>query len=168
MSEKISPVKVGIAGLGRSGWGLHANAMSYLPEQFEVVAVCDPDPARQQEAEQHFECRTYAAYDGLVADEEIELMVVATPSQLHRQDTIAALQAGKHVMVEKPMGISLPEVDAMIGTARETGRLLTVNQNYRYAGDFLKIREIIASGVLGRIIQIRLAIHQFKRRWDWQ
>jgi predicted dehydrogenase len=168
MTEKTSPIKVGIAGLGRSGWGLHANAISYLPEQFEVVAVCDPDPARQQEAQQRFECRTYGAYDGLLADEEIELMVVATPSQLHRQDTVAALQAGKHVIVEKPMGISLAEVDAMIATARETGRLLTVNQNYRYAGDFLKIREIIASGVLGRIIQVRLVIHQFKRRWDWQ
>lgn len=168
MTEKMTPVKVGIAGLGRSGWGIHANALSYLPEQFEVVAVCDPDPARQQEAQQRFECRAYAGYADLVADDEIELMVVAAPSQFHRQDTITALRAGKHVMVEKPMGINLAEVDEMIAVARETGQLLTVNQNYRYAADFQKIREVIASGVLGRIIQIRLAVHQFKRRWDWQ
>jgi predicted dehydrogenase len=167
-NNTTTPIKVGIAGLGRSGWGIHANALSFLPELFTIVAVADPDPSRQQEASSRFECRAYANYEELVADAEIELMVVATPSHLHHDDTIAALRAGKHAIVEKPMGKNLAEVDEMIAAAAEAGRILTVNQNYRYAADFLKIKEVIDSGILGRIVEVRFAIHQFKRRWDWQ
>jgi predicted dehydrogenase len=166
--HNVNPIKVGIAGLGRSGWGIHANAVSHLPNHFTIVAVCDPDEARQQEARDRFDCRAYADYASLVADDEIELMIVATPSQFHAGDTISALHASKHVLVEKPMAPSLAEVDAMIAAAKESGQILTVNQNYRYAPDFQKIKEIIDSGVLGRIIEVRLSIHQFRRRWDWQ
>ena len=162
------PVRVGIAGLGRAGWDIHANALAGLAEQFTVVAACDPDPQRQEEAQERFDCRAYAEYTELVTDDEIELMVVATPSQLHASHTIVALLVGKHVMVEKPMGKDLAEVDRMIAVAEETGHILTVNQNYRYAADFQKIKEILESGVLGRILQIRIAVHQFRRRWDWQ
>ena len=162
------PIKVGIAGLGRSGWSIHAEALAGLADQFTIIAVCDPDLARQTEARERFGCRTYSEYAALVADREIELMVVATPSQLHVNNTIAALRAGKDVLVEKPMGKNLAEVDQMIAVAKETGQILTVNQNYRYAADFQKVKEIVESGVLGRILQIRMAIHQFQRRWDWQ
>jgi scyllo-inositol 2-dehydrogenase (NADP+) len=163
-----SPIKAGIAGLGRAGWGIHANAMAGLEEQFAIVAVADLDPARQQEAQERFGCRAYAEYDDLVADDAVELMVVATPSQLHAANTVQALQAGKHVIVEKPMAPSLAEVDEMIAAATETDQVLTVNQNYRYAPDFQKIQEVLNSGVLGRVIEIRYSIHQFRRRWDWQ
>jgi scyllo-inositol 2-dehydrogenase (NADP+) len=162
------PIKVGIAGQGRSGWSIHANALDGLREQFTIVAVCDPIAARQEEARERFGCRTYAAYADLLADDEVELAVVATLSYLHADHTIAALRAGKHVLVEKPMGLSLAEVDAMIAAAEASGQILTVHQNYRYAADFLKIKEVIASGVLGRVIQISMTVHQFSRRWDWQ
>ena len=163
-----NPIKVGIAGLGRSGWGIHANALAQVTDHFAVAAVCDPDQSRQEEAKSRFNCRTYNDYAGLVADEAIELMVVATPSQLHRDDSITALRAGKHVIVEKPMAPSLAEVDQMIAAAQETGQILTVNQNYRYAADYQKIKTVVESGVLGRIVQIRFANHSFSRRWDWQ
>ncbi len=166
--EREIPIRVGIAGLGRSGWGIHAEAVGELSELFTLVAVCDPDAERQKEAGERFGCRAYDAYPDLVADDEVELVVVATPSQLHARDTISALRAGKDVLVEKPMARNLAEVDEMIAVAQETGRILTVNQNYRYAADFQKVKEIIASGVLGRILEIRIAVHQFRRRWDWQ
>lgn len=162
------PINVGIAGLGRSGWGIHASALANLAGQFSVVAVCESDPARQNEARDRFGCRAFGEYADLVADDEVELIVVATPSHLHASDTIAALQAGKHVLVEKPMGRDLHEVDEMIAVAQETGQILTVSQNYRYAADFQKVKEIIESGGLGRVIQVRIAVHQFGRRWDWQ
>jgi scyllo-inositol 2-dehydrogenase (NADP+) len=162
------PIAVGIAGLGRSGWDIHANALADLTDQFAVVAVCDPNLGRQEEARARFGCRTYAAYRDLVADDGIELVVVATPTQLHASHATSALRAGRHVLVEKPMGTDLAEVDEMIAVAQETGRILTVNQNYRYAADFQKVKEIVESGVLGRVLQIRIAVHQFQRRWDWQ
>jgi len=160
-------IKVGIAGLGRAGWGIHAQALAGLPELFNVAAVCDPDRERQAEAQDRFGCRAYDDLDGLLTA-DVELVVVATPSQMHADDTIQALQAGKHVLVEKPMALSVANVDAMIATAQHTDRLLTVNQNYRYAPDYAAVKEIMDSGVLGRVLQVRIAVHQFSRRWDWQ
>ena len=162
------PVRVGISGLGRSGWGIHANVLPHLGEKFRVTAVCDPDPARQEEAIDRFDCLAYSTIDEIVADGAVELLVVATPSQLHVSDAAAAMRAGKHVMVEKPMAPTLAGVDEMIAVAEETGMLLTVNQNYRYHADFLKVREVVDSGVLGRIVQMRITGNGFRRRWDWQ
>ena len=102
-----SSINVGIAGLGRTGWNNHANAFAHLPEQFRVVAVCDPDPERQAEAIERFDCLAYGSYEELVADKAVELMVVATPSNLHAAQTIAAMRAGQHVIVEKPMASDL-------------------------------------------------------------
>lgn len=162
------PITVGIAGLGRSGWGIHAEALAEMTDRFSIVAVCDPDEVRQREAVARFRCRAYDDFAGLLGDEGIELMVIASPSQVHCLDSIAALRAGKHVLVEKPMAPSLAEVDEMIAVAEQTGRILTVNQNYRYTSEFMKVKEVIESGVLGRIVQIRFAVESFKRRWDWQ
>lgn len=163
-----TPIKVGISGLGRSGWGLHVAALGRVQGLFGITAVFDPNPVRQQEAHEQLGCRAYGSYGELLADEELELVVVASPSPHHADDAVAALAAGKHVLVEKPMATRLVDVDRMIGAAERNGRLLTVNQNYRYAADFLKIKEVVASGVLGELLLIRLAQHQFRRRWDWQ
>ena len=65
MTEQ-NPVKVGITGLGRSGWNIHANAIHELPNLFRVVGVCDPAPERQKDAKDRFGCTTYAEYDDLV------------------------------------------------------------------------------------------------------
>ena len=164
----LTPINVGIAGLGRTGWNNHANALAQLSEHFQVVAVCDPDPERQAEAIERFDCMAYGDYEALVADKAVELMVVATPSHLHAGQTIAALHAGQHVIVEKPMASDLAGADAMIAAAEETAQILTVHQNLRYAADFVKVQEVIASGVLGRIIEIRIHNGGFDRRWDWQ
>lgn len=162
-------IQVGIAGLGRSGWDMHAKALALLPQMFRVTAVADPRSERQQEARERFGCQTTAEFaDLLTTHPEIDLIVVATPSHFHAEQTVAACKAGKHVLVEKPMALTVAEVDRMIAAGREAGRILTVNQNYRYQPDFRKIREIIASGKLGEIVQIRVAVHQFGRRWDWQ
>jgi predicted dehydrogenase len=115
-----------------------------------------------------FGCRAYSDFDSLIKDGEVELIVVATPSYLHSSQTIEALKAGKNVIVEKPMATSLTEADMMIKTAKETGKVLTVFQNRRYSPDFLKVKEIIQSRKLGRIVLIKIYSHSFGRRWDWQ
>ena len=164
MSEAV---RVGIAGLGRSGWNMHANALSKLPEHYRVVAVMDLDEVRRAEANEKFGCETFSSFDDLV-NADIELTVVATPSQFHTEHTVTALQAGKHVIVEKPIAPNVAEVDKMIAAAKAADKRLTVNQNYRYHSYYQKIDEVMSSGVLGSIVQIRVAIHQFSRRWDWQ
>ena len=161
-------ISVGIAGLGRSGWRIHGRGLERLPDKFTVVAVADADVARQEEATAKFQCRAYANFDALVEDADVELLCVATPSHLHCDHTIQALQAGKNVVCEKPMATSTADADRMMGAARRADRLFTVFQNKRYTPHFLKVREVIASGKLGRIVMIRYAAHLFGRRWDWQ
>ncbi len=168
MASMNGHVKVGIAGLGRSGWGIHANTFEKCPNLYKVVAVFDPLEERRLEAVQRFGCRAHSDFDSLIRDDRVEMVVVATPSHLHAAQTIQALEAGKKVVCEKPMATSLAEADAMIETARRTMKLLTVFQNRRFDADFLKVKEIIQSGKLGRIVLIKMSQHSFGRRWDWQ
>ena len=168
MSSSTSLIRVGVAGLGRSGWNIHCNAFGKLPEHYQVVAVTDPDTARMSEANAKFGCAMHASFDALINDPNVELVVVATPSKFHAHNTIAALQAGKAVVCEKPFATSANEADQVVKVAQTTGKLVAPFQNRRFAPDYLKVREIIASGKLGRISQIRAAVHGFGRRWDWQ
>jgi len=163
-----SAVKVGIAGLGRSGWDIHARVLEGYPKMFKVVAVADPIEERLNEAKRRFGCRTYSDFDSLAVDDEVELAVIATPTYLHARHAIKALKSGRNVVCEKPMAVNLTEADAMIETARDTGRLLTIFHNKRYWPDFLKVKEVIRSGKLGRIVLVRISLHSFARRWDWQ
>jgi len=163
-----SPVRVGIAGLGRSGWNIHAATLTLLPEKYSVVAVSDPDPKRQEEAREKFGCRTYSAVEDLVADSNVELVAVATPSHLHVPHSILALKAGRHVVCEKPFALSVEQADEVIATAKQAGRIIAPFQNRRYDPILLKVREIINSGKLGRLLLFRLTAHNFMRRLDWQ
>ncbi len=167
MSNSTS-IRIGIAGLGRSGWDIHAAALSKLSEQFQIVAVMDLDPARRAEATAKYGCAAYDDFSALVADENVEVVVVATPNFLHQTHVVEALQAGKHVVCEKPFGATSREADAMIQAAKSAGKLVAPFQNRRYEPHFLKVKSIIESGILGEIHLIRIAWHGFKRRWDWQ
>ncbi|MCY4484646.1 MAG: Gfo/Idh/MocA family oxidoreductase [Spirochaetaceae bacterium] len=163
-----SQVRIGIAGLGRSGWGIHARLIESLPDQVRVAAVYDPLPARREEAVGRFGCAAHGDFEALIADPGVDVVVVAVPSHLHAEYSVAALRAGKHVVCEKPMATSVAEAERMTAAAAETGKLLTVFQNYRYRGDVIKVREVAASGVLGRVVMVRITHHGFARRWDWQ
>jgi scyllo-inositol 2-dehydrogenase (NADP+) len=161
-------LKVGIAGLGRSGWSIHAGLLALLPEHYQVQAVVDADPSRRNEATARFGCTTHTHYEDLLSNSELDIIVVALPSNLHTAATLAALEAGKHVVCEKPMATSLEDADRMITAAAASDHVLTVFHQRRYNPEFRKVQEIIASGLLGRIVQIRITSSNFSRRWDWQ
>jgi predicted dehydrogenase len=113
-------------------------------------------------------CKAHPDLASLLADKDVELVVIATPSHVHAQQVIEAIDQSKHVVCEKPMALSAKDADRMIAAAARGSRLLTVFHNMRYWGDFLKVREVVASGKLGRIVQVKLTMHRFTRRWDWQ
>jgi len=133
-----------------------------------VAAVSDNQPARCREAINKLGCRAYPDLRALLDDPEVELVVIASPSHVHADQTIEALARGKHVVCEKPMALSVADADRMIAAATRANRLLTVFHNMRYWGDFRKVREVINSGKLGRIVQIKITMQRFSRRWDWQ
>jgi len=164
----IEQIRVGIAGLGRSGWGIHSRLLGELETLYNVVAVTDNDPARREEGHTRFGCRMYDHFDEMLLDENIELVVVALPTFLHAEASIAALEAGKHVVCEKPMATTLADADRMIAADQRTDGVLSAFQNRRYEPDYLKVQEVVESGILGRIVQINMSGCGFSRRWDWQ
>ena len=161
-------IKVGVIGLGRSGWGIHIEDFRSMRDLYTVVAVHDVWPERLRDSATAIEARAHTSLDSFLADPNIELVVVASPSKFHYQQALAALEAGKHVLCDKPFGTTVEQVDALINAATKVGRVLQPFQQRRYEPDFQKVLEVVRSGVLGRIQMVRICWHGFKRRWDWQ
>src|SRR5688572_27459263 len=113
----LRAVNVGIVGLGRSGWDIHAQTVRKLKSLFTVCAVADSDPARRREATAQLGCRAHPDLSALLDDRDVELVVLATPSHVHAQQAIESLKRGKHVVCEKPMALCTRDADRMIAAA---------------------------------------------------
>jgi predicted dehydrogenase len=170
LSELSSQVvRYAVVGLGRAGWGIHVHQLRGRGDS-RIVAVVDPVEERRSEAAAEFSCVAYPSLAKMLKRhaDDVDVVVIATRSADHGRDTRAALRAGKHVVVEKPMAMSLREADAMIRAAEEAGRKLFVHQNYRFYPEFLQLKEVVDSGVIGRLFHVRNYIANFARRNDWQ
>jgi scyllo-inositol 2-dehydrogenase (NADP+) len=161
------PIRYGIVGLGRAGWDIHVKELRPRADA-KIVAVADPIAERRDQAAAEFGCKTYPNLSKLLKQEDIEVVVIATPSVSHAPDTKKALAARKHVVVEKPMAMSLAEADAMIKASQDADKKLFVHQNYRFRPEFTHLKEVVDSGALGRIFHIRQCLFSFARRNDWQ
>lgn len=166
MTDSI--IRVGIAGFGRSGCNIHARWLREAPTQYRVVAVADELSGRRADAERDLGCATYADYHDMLAQAEFDLFVNATPSVWHPQATIEALEGGRHVVCEKPAARNVADFDRMVEASAKAKCTLAFFQNSRFYPYFDKLREVLASGVLGEIIHIRSVWSSFGRRWDWQ
>src|SRR5205807_3736528 len=113
-------------------------------ERGEVVAVGSRDQARAEAyAAAKGVPRAYGSYEELLADPDLQIIYNPLPNDLHAEWTIKALQAGKHVLVEKPFAISLAQVDAMHAAARASGRMLAEAFMYRHHPKILKLKELV-------------------------
>lgn len=160
-----NPIKIGMIGLGRAGKGMHWPELAGKEDKFQIAAVCDLIPERCAEAATQYGCATYDKVEDLIADPNVELVDVATRSCDHFAHAMAGLQAGKLVLVEKPMCASYEQAKALQAAA--DGRLY-VRHNRRFEPGFIKIRELIASGLLGDVFEIKLSRVGYQRRDDWQ
>lgn len=163
----MEPIRVGIIGQGRSGRDIHGVYLA-TDARYRIVAVADTLADRRARAAQEYGCATHAEAAELLARKDLDLIVNSAFSHQHVPLTLAALKAGHHVLCEKPLAPTAREVDRMIATAKKAGKVLAVFQQSRYAPYFEEIQRVIASGVLGRIVQISVAFNGFARRWDWQ
>lgn len=167
MSTNSTPIKVGVVGLGRAGWGIHVKRMRD-DSRFQIAAVSDLHEDRLQEAKDEFSSQTFTSFDDFIQNADVDVVVVASQSVDHAPHTIAALNAGKHVIVEKPMAMDVAQADEMIEASEKTGKKLFVHQNYRYHPDVQHVKEVIESGLIGDVFEIRIRALSFKRRNDWQ
>ena len=132
----------------------HANWMNETG-RIVTVAACDVDPARTAAAEKDLPgIETFNDIDDLLKESDAELVVVVTPHNTHAELAIKALNAGRHVVVEKPMSITTAEATAMIEAAKNSRVTLTTFHNRRHDGDFMAIKEIVEKGTIGDVFHI--------------
>lgn len=160
-------IRTGLIGYGRNGQGMHGEAIRKSPD-FEMVCVCDIDNKAIDAAKKVFDCDVCFDYRDLLARNDLDLVVIVTPSDLHAKMTCDALHAGKNVLVTKPWGINMTEVDSMIEAQRQSGRILMPWLPARWGSDLLRLREIIDSGAIGDVFQIIRSHFSFGKRNDWQ
>ena len=161
------PVRYGVIGCGAIGQRRH------IPEcannkNAVLVAVCDINAARAEEVAGKFGAeQTYTDHRAMLQTADIDAVVVGTPNYLHAPQTIDALKAGKHVLVEKPMATTRAEARAMIAAAARAKKFLMVGQNQRLMSPHVKAREILASGRIGKVLSFRTAFkHSGPEHWS--
>ena len=151
--KKMKVAVVGYGGMG--GWHVkHILASDVV----ELAGIYDINPKKQEKAISS-EIRSYASYEELLADKEVELVTVATPNDVHEELVIQALNAGKNVICEKPVTLSLESLERMIEAAERNGRRFTTHQNRRWDVDYLAMKQIHDSGEIGKVINIESRVH---------
>ena len=146
-------VRVGMLGYGAIG-AEHAAAID-ATAGLELVAVADPVAERVEAARVHApELRGHARADALLADDGVDLVIVSTPPNTHAEQVLRALEAGKHVVVEKPFCLTVEEADRQIAAASAAGLTLAVYQNRRWDADYLALRAAVRTGRLGQVFHV--------------
>jgi scyllo-inositol 2-dehydrogenase (NADP+) len=154
-----SPINVGLVGYGMSSRVFHAPLISANPLMHLTHIV---QRHGDEAASAYPQAKIVRDLDELLADPDVELVVVATPNSTHFEIAQRALKAGKHVVVDKPFTISTKEADGLIALSRQAGRILSVFQNRRWDGDFLTVRQILEKGLLGRVAEFESRFDRFR------
>ncbi len=163
-------MKVAFAGTGLIA-GVHAGAAQKLPGvTLEAVVNHRPESMAAFAAEFGIP-RQYPDVESLLKDGDVDALVVCTPNYLHAPQTIAALEAGVHVLVEKPMAMNAAEAEAMLAAGRKSGALLMVGHVWRFDPEVRWLREQVAAGRLGKIVRTKgycLHVHHGPEGWFTQ
>ncbi len=159
--------KVGVVGYGGMGqWHVcsiagttYLNAIDFEKSDVcEVAGIYDIDPAKNEKA-RNDGYRVFDTLEDLLADKEIDIVVIATPNDVHESIAIAAMDAGKHVISEKPVTMSCEALENMIAASERNGKIFSVHQNRRYDDYFVGMKGVVESGEIGDIISIESRVH---------
>lgn len=148
-----APVRLGVAGLGRA---FTLMLPTFLADaRVRMVAACDPRPSARAQFERDFGAPTYGDIEALARDPSVEAVYIASPHQFHAEHARVAAAHGKHVLLEKPMALSLAECDAMIRDCADAGVRLIVGHCHSFDAPYLRAREIIRGGSVGAVRMIQ-------------
>jgi len=155
----MQPISVGIIGFGRIG-SEHADWL-FKCANAKPCAVADATPARQQVAQQRG-LKTYSGIPDLLSDDSIDAILVSTPTSMHFEHVQLALNANKHVLVEKPMALDLDQARRMAELAERKNLVLSVFQNRRWDIDYLTVADHIKKNTFGKIINVESRLGQWQ------
>ena len=150
----MTKFKFGIIGCGGIANQKHMPALAEFSDELEMVAFCDLIPERAAAAAQKYgtaDAKVYTDYRKLLEDKSIDVVHVLTPNVSHCELTVAALEAGKHVLCEKPMAATYADAKLMYDTAKRTGKLLTIGYQYRHWPIHQEMKRYCEAGLLGEI-----------------
>ncbi len=165
---------VGIAVVGYGYWGPNLVRNFTTCPTTRVVAVCDQNPARLERAGAACpHAKLVQNFAAVVDDPQVDAVVIATPVATHAELALAALEAGKHVLVEKPMAATVHEAEEMVRRAEKLGRVLMVDHTFIYSPPVRKMKELLDAGELGELyyidsVRINLGLfqHDVNVLWD--
>ena len=160
-------IKTAIIGYGRSGRNIHTSLQKQLPDLFEITMYVDADAERQEMIKREMNLPVFSDASGLY-NQKIDLVVNSSFSKDHVRISNDLLSHGFNVLCEKPVAKDAADFLTVLDTAKKTGRKFFAFQQYRFSPGFLKIRELLKSGVLGRLVAMNIQCDGFDRRWDWQ
>lgn len=151
----MEKIKVALIGSGRAGM-IHArNFRSSIPNA-QLVAVCDAVEEAAKSAAQELELERYETdYLNIIGDKSIDAVIIATPTQFHCEIAIAAANAGKHILCEKPLAVSVEECNLMDAAAKKNGVILQVAFMRRFDTSFVEAKRMIDAGEIGDVVMVR-------------
>ncbi|MFD3259242.1 oxidoreductase [Paenibacillus lentus] len=152
-------IQVGLIGFGLSGSVFHAPLIDRT-EGLKLAAVVSSQPDKVNES--YPDAKVYRDVEALLNDQDIQVVVISSPNLTHYEYATQALEAGKHVVVEKPFTNSSEEAERLIALAREKKLLLTVYHNRRWDNDFLTIKRLLETGVLGNVSYYEAHFDRFR------
>lgn len=155
----MKKIKTGLAAYGMSGQVFHAPFISTNPH-FELTAITER--SKNLAKERYPEALIVRSFDELIAMDDLELIVVNTPDSSHYEYARRALEAGKHVIVEKPFTQTVEEANELVALAAAKGLTLSVYQNRRWDSDFLTVKEILDKKLLGRLVEFESTFPRFR------
>ena len=157
------PIKAGLTAYGLSGRVFHAPLL-YAHPGFRLHSILQR--SKKDVLEKYPEVQLVRSFEELLAQADIELLVINTPEYLHYEMAKKALEAGRHIVVEKAFTTTTEEARELISLAQEKGKMLSVFQNSRWHGDFLTIQKLIDAGMLGQVVDFEAHYDRFRNSVD--
>jgi predicted dehydrogenase len=163
----MDKVRLGLIGVGNIS-RLHVRGCKESPKA-ELYALCDINEERlKQRMEEWNAKKSFTDYQELLADSNVDAVEVITPHHLHEPIGVAALEAGKHVSMQKPMANSVSQCDSLIEAAKRSGKSFRVFENFRYYPPLLRAKELIDSGEIGEPLSLRMKVVQGTMGKNWE
>lgn len=158
----MKQLQTAFVGFGAGGRIYNAPILASVPG-FSVNKILTSSPQNIAAAKEDFpEAEIVSDYQNILNDSEIELVIIVLPNHLHFSFAKKALEAGKHVLLEKPFCVTTSEADELIAIAEAKQRVLTVNHNRRWDSDFRTVKKIVENGILGEITECEIHFDRFR------
>ena len=160
-------VRTAVVGYGYAGRAFHSYLISLTPG-LDLVAVSTRDAERQEAAARDYGVTVVGTFEELLDDASVDLVVVATPHHTHTELCVKAMDAGKHVVVDKAMCLTSEEADAMLAARDRNGVMFSVFHNRRWDGGFLTVRQVKETGLLGEWFAVEAAVGYYGTARGWR